>query len=99
MVQRQLAFFLDDYRIKFLITPLNKNKMDNKKIDFLGDAKECKEDFIVVTPRDWDARRFKIACAMLPEMARECYEEGLEMTDAVADAVRFADLLIEELKK
>lgn len=64
------------------------------KIDFT-------KDYDVPTENNgWlEEKRFKVALAMLPEMARECYEEGLEMSDAVSDAVRYADMLIKELAK
>ena len=64
------------------------------KIDFTKDYK------VSTTYRSVDdEKRFKAACAVLPETARQCFEEGLEMSDAVSDAVRYADMLIEELAK
>ena len=51
---------------------------------------------------DWEQRRYEIAKTMLPCITTLCCnareDKGVDITECVDDAVRFADMLIEEIK-
>lgn len=53
---------------------------------------------------DWEQRRYEIAKEMMPVIYKQCVEvlklgQSVKYEDVAKGAVRFADLLIEELKK
>ena len=67
-----------------------------QKIDFFGDGMGTN---FTIKDAEREKKRFLIAMNILPEMARQCYEEGQTMHTAVADAVEYADKLLKELEK
>lgn len=87
-----------------------KSKMGKVMIDFTKDEPLDIEKEVIrvkVSDEEWERRRYEIANRMLGELCCEYYinastgcDDGeMQMDDICREAVRYADLLIAELKK